>query len=101
MWNKRIGFLLADDLSDIFNFQFISFNFNLQSTATQLTFNLQKIMILSVSCDGIQWTLDFAPDSVTIAVIDLVQNTTIISQEVPLAVCQLLLSLRQDFLDNH
>ena len=33
IWNKRIRFLLADDLSSIFNFQIILFNFNLQSTA--------------------------------------------------------------------
>ena len=43
-------------------------------------------MIFSVSNDGIQWSLDFAVDSVTIAVIDLVQNITISSQEVPLAI---------------
>ena len=58
-------------------------------------------MIFSVSNDGIQWTLDFARDSVTIAVIDLVQNKTISSQEKPLAAWQLLLSQRQDFLDNN
>ena len=58
-------------------------------------------MIFSVSNDGIQWTLDFGPDSVTIAVNDLVQNITISSQELPLAACQLLLSQRQDFLNNH
>ena len=58
-------------------------------------------MIFSVSNDGIQWTLDFAPDSVTIAATDLVQNRTISSQEIPLAVWQLLLSQKQDFLDNH
>ena len=58
-------------------------------------------MIFSVSNDGIQWTLDFCPDSVTIAVNDLVQNLTISSQEIPLAAWQLLLSQRQDFLDNH
>ena len=90
IWNKRIRFLLVDDLSDIFISQIILFNFYLQSTATQLTFNLQKIMIFSVSNDGIQWTLDFARDSVTIAVIDLVQNITISSQEKPLAAWQLL-----------
>ena len=33
LWNKRIRFVLADDLSDIFIFQIISFNFKLQSTA--------------------------------------------------------------------
>ena len=58
-------------------------------------------MIFSVSNDGIQWTLDFGPDSVTIAVNDLVQNVTISSQEIPLAAWQLLLSQRQDFLNNH
>ena len=58
-------------------------------------------MIFSVSNDGIQWTLDFGPDSVTIAVIDLDQNITISSQEIPLAAWQLLLSQRQDFLNNH
>ena len=58
-------------------------------------------MIFSVSNDGNQWTLDFGPDSVTIAVNDLDQNITISSQEIPLAAWQLLLSQRQDFLNNH
>ena len=58
-------------------------------------------MIFSVSSDGIQWTLDFGPDSVTIAVNDLDQNVTISSQEIPLAAWQLLLAQRQDFLNNH
>ena len=58
-------------------------------------------MIFSVSNDGIQWTLDFGPDSVTIAVSDLDQNITISSQEIPLAAWQLLLSQRQDVLNNH
>ena len=58
-------------------------------------------MIFSVSSDGIQWTLDFGPDSVTIAVNDLDQNITISSQELPLAAWQLLLSQRQDFPNNH
>ena len=58
-------------------------------------------MIFSVSSDGIQWTLDFGLDNVTIAVNDLDQNITISSQEIPLAAWQLLLSQRQDFLNNH
>ena len=33
IWNKRIRFLLADDLSNIFIFQITLFNFNQQSTA--------------------------------------------------------------------
>ena len=99
--NKRICFLLVDDLSDIFIFQIILFNFSLQSTATQYTFNLKKIMIFSVSNDGIQWTLDFGPDSVTNAANDLDQKLTISSQEIARAAWQLLLSQRQDFLNNH
>ena len=58
-------------------------------------------MIFSVSSDGIQSTLAFGPDSVKIAVFDLDQNITISSQEIPLAAWQLLLSQRQDFLNNH
>ena len=58
-------------------------------------------MMFSVSNNGIQWTLDFGPDSVTIAVKDLDQNITISSQEKPLAAWQLLLSQSQEFLDNH
>ena len=58
-------------------------------------------MIFSVSSDGIQWTLDFGPDSVTIAVNDLDQNITISSEKIPLAAWQRLLAQRQDFLNNH
>ena len=101
IWNKRIRFPLADGLSNIFTFKIILFNFTLQSTATQLTFILQKIMILSISNDGIQWTLDFGPDSVAIAVNDLDQVITISSREIHLLAWQLLLSQRQDFLNNH
>ena len=58
-------------------------------------------MIFSVSNDGIQWTLDFGPDSATITVNDLDQILPISSREIPLAAWQLLLSQRQDFLNNH
>ena len=58
-------------------------------------------MIFSVSSDGIQRTLDFGPDSVTIAVNVLDQNITISSQEIHIAAWQLLLAQRQDFLNNH
>ena len=58
-------------------------------------------MIFLLSNDGIQWILDFGPDSVTIAVTDLDQNITISSQEIPLAAWQLLLSQKQEFLGNH
>ena len=58
-------------------------------------------MIFSVSKDGIQWTLDFGTDSITIAVNDVDQNIKISSQEIHLAAWHLLLSQRQDFSDNH
>ena len=58
-------------------------------------------MIFSVSNDGIQWTLNFGPGSVTIAVNDLHQKMAISSQEKPLAAWQLPLSQRQDFLNDH
>ena len=58
-------------------------------------------MIFSVSNYGIHWSLNFGPDYVTIAVIDRDQSITISSQEIPLAAWQLLLSQRQDFLNNH
>ena len=58
-------------------------------------------MIFLVFNNGIQWNLNFGTDSVTIAVNDVNQNITICSQEKPLAAWQLLLSQRQEFLDNH
>ena len=58
-------------------------------------------MIFSVSIDGIERSLDCGPDSVTLTVKDLVQEMTIISQEIPLEAWSLLLSQRQDFLDKH
>ena len=58
-------------------------------------------MIFSVSNDGIEWSLDFGPDSVTLTVKDVVHELTISSQENPLAAWSLLLSQRQHFLNNH
>ena len=58
-------------------------------------------MIFSVSNDGIEWSLDFEPDSVTLTVKDSIQEMTVCSQEIPLAAWSLLLSQRQQFLSNH
>ena len=58
-------------------------------------------MIFSVANNGIRLTLDFGPDSLTIAENDLYQKITISSEEIPLAAWQLLLSEKQDFLDNN
>ena len=58
-------------------------------------------MVFSVSSDGIEFSLDFGPDSVTLAVKDLVQKMTIRSREKLLAAWSLLLSQGQEFLNNH
>ena len=54
-------------------------------------------MIFSVSSDGIEWSLDFGPDSVTLTEKDFVQGMTTCSQEVHLAALSLLMSQRLHF----
>ena len=58
-------------------------------------------MIFSVSNDGIECSLDFGPDSVTLTVIDLVQEMRVSSQKNPLAAWSFFLSQIQQFLNNH
>ena len=58
-------------------------------------------MQFTSSNNGTQWILDFGPDSVVFSVKDLDENLTIGSPEFPLAAWFLLLSQRQEFLDNH
>ena len=58
-------------------------------------------MIFSVSSNGIEWSFDFGPESVTLSVKELVDEKTTSSQEIPLAAWSLLLSQRQKFLNNH
>ena len=58
-------------------------------------------MAFSVSNVGIEWCLDFGPDSVTLTVKDLVHKLTISPQQIPLTAWSLLLSRRQKFLNTH
>ena len=58
-------------------------------------------MQFTVSNNGTQWNSDFGPDSVVLSVKDLDENLTIRSLKIPMAAWSLLLSQRQDFLDNH
>ena len=58
-------------------------------------------MQFTVSNNGTQWLSDFGPDSVVLSVKDLDENLTISSLEIPLAAWSLLLSQRQEILDNH
>ena len=58
-------------------------------------------MLSKISNNGNQWTLDIGPDSVVLRVKDLDENFSISSLEIPLAALSLLLSQRQELLDNH
>ena len=58
-------------------------------------------MIFSISNDGIEWSLDFGPDSATLTVKNRIQGITISSQVVPLAPWSLFLSQWHDFLNDH
>ena len=70
----------------------------LQLTPRSFTINTLQF---TVSKNGTQWILDFDPDSVVFSVKDLDENLTISYLEIPLAARSLLLSQRQDFLNNH
>ena len=58
-------------------------------------------MTFSVSNGGLDRSLDFKPDSVTLTEKDLFHEKTKCSQEFPPEACRLLLSQRQDFWNNH
>ena len=97
MWNDRVTLLLAVLLQQYFTFVFIFQTF-LQLTTNSFTINTMQF---TFSNNGTQWTLDFGPDSIVLSVKDdLDENLTISSLEVPLAAWSLLLSQRQEFLDN-
>ena len=55
----------------------------------------------TVSNKGTQWILDFGHDSVALSVKDVADNPKITSLVFPLAAWSLLLSRRQELLDNH
>ena len=80
-----------------FTFLFIFQTF-LQLTTGSFTIDAMQF---TVSNNGTQWILDFGPDSVVLSVKDLDENLTISSLEIPLAAWSLLLSQRQEFLNNH
>ena len=56
--------------------------------------------MFAVSNGGIQWSLEFRLDSVILTAVDLVQEMTINSQEIPLPVWNLSLSQKHFFLYN-
>ena len=58
-------------------------------------------MIFAFSNDGIDWYLDFGPESFILSVEDLVRETTKISHEIRLPFWSLLLSPRQNLLNSH
>ena len=80
-----------------FTFLFIFQTF-FKLTTRSFTVNTMQF---TVSNNGTKWILNFGPDSVVLSVKDLDENLTINSLEIPLAAWSLLLSQRQEFLDNH
>ena len=91
LWHNRVDTPLVNTVNQKFIYIIILYTFSL----------LESNMIFSVSNDGIEWSLDFGQDSVTLVVKDLVQEMTKNSQELPHAAWSLLLSQRQQFLTNH
>ena len=91
LWPNRVDTPLVDTVNQNFIYNLTLYPFSLHWSN----------MIFSVSNDGIEWSLDFGPDSATLTVDDLVQEMTISSQEFPPAAWSLLLSQRQQFLNNH
>ena len=89
--------LLSVLLQHKFTFLFFFETF-LQLTTRSFTLNAIQF---TVSNKGTQWILDFGPDSLVLTVKDLDENLTISSLEVSLAARSLLLSQRQEILDNH
>ena len=104
IWNKRIRFRLVDDLSHIFIFQIILFNFNLQSTSqikstySQLSENHHDL--LSLQRRNPVGSRFWSRLCYYYSERSRYQNI-ISSQELPLAAWHLLLAQRQDFLNNH
>ena len=96
IWNNSVTLLLVVLLQPKFTFRFIFQNF-LPLTTRSFTINTMQF---TVSNNGTQWILDFGPDSVFLSVKDLDENLSINSLEIPLAAWSLLLSQRQDFLNN-
>ena len=58
-------------------------------------------MIFSVSNEGIEWSLDFGPDSATLTQRSHPRKNKKSKKVLPLAASSLLLSHGQDFFNNH
>ena len=97
IWNNRVTLLFSVFLQRKFTFLF-TFETFLRLTTRSLTINTMQF---TVSSNETRWFLDLGPGSVVLSVKDLDENLTISSLEFPLASWFLLLSQRQEFLDNH
>ena len=84
--------LLQHNITFLFIFQTF-----LQMPTRSFTINAIQF---TVSNNVTQWTLDFGPGSVVLSVKDLDENLTISSLEIPLVSSSLLLSQRQEILEN-
>ena len=90
LWQKLVDSTLVDTVNRKFNCIL-----NVHTFSSQWSH-----MIFSVSNNGTEWSLDFRPNSVTLTVKDVVRENTISSQGILLAAWSLLLSQKQDILNN-
>ena len=97
IWNNSVTLILVVFVQHKLTFRFIFQTF-LQLTTRSFTINTMQF---TVSNNGTQCILNFGPDLVVLSVKDLDENLTISSLEIPLAAWSLLLSQRQEFLNNH
>ena len=97
IWSNSVTLLLVVFLQHKHTFRFIFQTF-LHLTTRSFTINTRQF---TGSNNGTQWILDFGLDSVVLSVKDLDENLMISSLEIPLAAWSLLLSPRQEFLNNH
>ena len=96
MWNNHVTLLLVVLVKHKNTILFVFQTFQ-QVTTRSFTNNTIKF---TVSNNGTEWTSDFGNDSLVLSVQDLDENLTTSSLEIPLAAWSLLLSQRQELLEN-
>ena len=96
LWINRVKLRLLVLLQQKIKILFIFQTF-LKLATRSFTINTMQFTVFN---NGIQWILDLGPHSVVLSLKDLHEKLTISSLEIPLAAWSLLLSQRQEFLNN-
>ena len=103
IWNKRIHFLLADDLNSIFIFQIFLFTFNQKSTAQISSYSrklTEKYDLLSLQRRNLVDSRFWSQLCYYCSKLSRPKYNNHLTRK-SLAAWQLLFSQRQEFLDNH